>query len=451
MIDDSFGFSNSLFKTASGRKVTLSSNGLVRAKTLLGLGLEEEIVDSNNHIPKNAKKFHGFDEESPPLVGKLKNGFGNKIVQIESGSGSKKAPIKFQTPQNARSFNAFEEESPHLQFMKSCKMTSAASFQSPLVGRSKSGFENKIVQPDSGSGAKQAQIKFQTAAGRSLSISSDALKRARSLLGDPDLGDFFDGEDSLFLSLDMRQTSTITSSVGHQKTPESNQNHVTKSFTYPLQPSKQTEFSNKLLGHEGNGNNLIMKFDDVANESDYGCKSSNTLGQQKPLYNLNEIVDLTRKSSSLGTTLVDVSNTTKTAPTYNKQPASGKRRLGLTTTVSSFKKPRISKISPSGDQHVQKFHNGMHDLRVFSTFISLLSVARSIKLISIFVVFKVCLNYHLVLLEAKERFPPDIHLGMQGYTSRNFLQFLHQRKKWLVNQYIINVYHLLPGPHLLLL
>jgi breast cancer 2 susceptibility protein len=443
VIDETFGFSNSLFKTGSGRKVTLSSNGLVRAKTLLGFGLQEEIIDSNNHTPKNAKKFHGYDEESPPFVSKLKNGFENKIVQIESGSGSKKAPIKFQTPQNARSFNAFEEESPHLQFMKSCKMTSAASFQSPLVGRSKSGFENIIVQPDSGSGAKQAQVKFQTAGGRSLSISNDALKRARSLLGDPDLGDFFDGEDSLFLSLDMRQTSTITSSVErsesnnytytplvHQKTPESNQNNVTKSFTYPLQPSRQTEFSSKLLGHEGNGNNLIMKFDDVANESDYGCKSSNTLRQQKPLYNMNEVVDLTRKSSSLndfssrmdscgkplGRTLVDVSNTTKTAPTYNKQPTIGKRRLGLTANVSSFKKPRISKTSASGDQHVQKFHNGMHDLRVFSTFLSLLSVARSIKLISICVVLKVCLNYHLVLLDAKERFPPDIHLGMQGYT-----------------------------------
>ena len=81
------------------------------------MGWQEEIIDINNHTPKNPKKFHGFDEESPPLVSKLKNGFENKIVQIESGSGSKKAPIKFQILQNARSFNVFEEESPHLQFM----------------------------------------------------------------------------------------------------------------------------------------------------------------------------------------------------------------------------------------------------------------------------------------------------------------------------------------------
>jgi len=40
----------------------------------------------------------------------------------------------------------------------------------------KSGFENIIVQPNSGSGAKQAQIKFQTAGGRSLSISRGELK-----------------------------------------------------------------------------------------------------------------------------------------------------------------------------------------------------------------------------------------------------------------------------------
>ena len=118
---------------------------------------------------------------------------------------------------------------------------------------------------------------------------------------------------------------------------------MTKSFPYPLQPSRQTKFSNKMLGNEGNGNNLIMKFDDVANESDYGCKSSNTLGHQKPLYNMNEVVESTIKSSSLndfssrmdshgkplGRTLVDISNTTKISSTYNKQPAIGKMRLGL--------------------------------------------------------------------------------------------------------------------------
>ncbi|XP_024633428.1 protein BREAST CANCER SUSCEPTIBILITY 2 homolog A isoform X2 [Medicago truncatula] len=330
---------NSLFKTGSGRKVTISSKGLVRAKTLLGLGLHEETVGANIQTPQNAEKLHAFDEELP-----------------------------------------------HVQLMDSCKMMSSASFQSPLVGRLKNGFESKFVQPDSGGGAKQAPIKFQTASGRSLSISGDALKRARRLLGDPDLGDFFDGGDSLFSFLDQGQTSTITSSAErsesknthtplvHQMTPENHPNHMSKSFTYPLQPSKQMEFSNKLR-NEGNGNNLIVKFDDVVNESDCGCKSSITPGQ-KPLYNKNEVADTTIKSSSLngfssrmdsrekplGRALVDISNTIKTVHTNHKQPASGKRRIGLHATVSSFKKPRISNISASGGQDVQYFSNDLAQL-----------------------------------------------------------------------------------------
>ncbi|XP_073225419.1 protein BREAST CANCER SUSCEPTIBILITY 2 homolog B-like isoform X2 [Cicer arietinum] len=346
-IDDSFDFSNSLFKTASGRKVTISSNGLVRAKTLLGLGLKEE---------------------------------------EETVGGS-----YIQTPQNAKKFYAFDEESPNLQLMDSSKVTSSVSFRSPLVGRLKNGFDNKIVQPDSVSGgAKQAPIKFQTAGGRSISISGDALKRARNLLGDPDLGDFFDVGDSLFSFPDKRQTNAITSSGGrsdcssttnhlvHQMTPESNHNgkhnHMTKSFTHPLQPSRQMEFSNKFC-HEGNGNNLIMKFDDVVNESDCVRKNSNTFGQ-KPLYDRNGAFDSTINSSSLnglssrmdvhgkplGRALVDISNTVNKVHTNNKQPASGKRRLGLGLTVSPFKKPRISKFSATGDQDVGNFPNDLSQL-----------------------------------------------------------------------------------------
>ncbi|XP_058787190.1 protein BREAST CANCER SUSCEPTIBILITY 2 homolog B-like [Vicia villosa] len=462
-IDDSFGFSNSLFKTASGRKVTISSNSLVRAKSLLDSGLREEAVGNDIQTPQNAKRFHAFGKESPstvlssafqsPLVSRLRNGFENKIVEPDSGSSSgKKASIKFQTvgsdiqtPQNAKKCHAFGEESPRLQLVDSSKRTSCVSFQSPLVSRLNNVFEDKFVQPDSvakqasikfqtvssvqtpqnakiahafdeepphlqlvdsskrtssasfqspsvqldsGTGggiAKPAPIKFQTAGGRSLSISSDALKRARSLLGDPDLGDFFDGGDSVFSIPDKRQTNTITSSVErsesnkshtplvHQITPEDNHNHMAKSFTSPLQPSRQMDFSNKLR-YEGNGNNLIMKFDDAVKENDYSRKSSNTPGQ-KPLHNRNEVVDTTIKSSvnglssrmdprgkPLGRALVDISNTINTLHTNSKQPTSGKRRLGLNLTVSPFKKPRISNISASGDQDVQFFPNDLSQL-----------------------------------------------------------------------------------------
>jgi hypothetical protein len=63
--------------------------------------------------------------------------------------------------------------------------------------------------------------------------------------------------------------------------------------------------------------------------------------------------------------LVNISNTTTAVDTNNKQPSIRKRRVGLSATVSSFKKPRISNISASGDQGVQNFRNGKHDLGFF--------------------------------------------------------------------------------------
>jgi hypothetical protein len=71
------------------------------------------------------------------------------------------------------------------------------------------------------------------------------------------------------------------------------------------------------------------------------------------------------RGKPLGRALVDISNTTTTVDTNNKQPSSGKRTLGLNATVSSFKKPRLSNISASGDQGVKKISNGKHDLGLF--------------------------------------------------------------------------------------
>lgn len=354
--DNTRSFSNSLFKTGSGRKVTISPNGLVRAKTLLGL-LNEDLQFKTPH--RDAATT--VDDETPPYL-QLHN---NKVME------------------------------------SSYKMTMMNGF-----------FENnnKVLQPSDivlgsagcvgvGVAAKQAPIKFSTAGGRSISISSDALQRARSLLGDPDLGDFFDDAtsrgacgDSVFSFPNKRQaceTSDCSNNtpntplVQQQVTPQSN--HRANGFTCPLLPSRQMEFSTKFLCEGSNGNNLIMKFDDVGNERDcYSRKSKNTGGGQKPLLHDRKEVpeDSTACRSSLngfssrkdsrgvplGRPLADITNAINTVHTNNRQPASGKRRLGLRATVSPFKRPRGSKISSAlVDQDVENFPNGKHRLRAFST------------------------------------------------------------------------------------
>ncbi|XP_061356921.1 protein BREAST CANCER SUSCEPTIBILITY 2 homolog B-like [Gastrolobium bilobum] len=333
-------FSNSLFKTGSGKNVTISSSGLVRAKTLFGL--KEDTVGSNIQSPQHTEKLHAIGEtyERQP----------SHTIQ------------------------------PHKVINSNKMMTNTVSCRSPSVGSSHTlnGFERKIVQPD-----KQAPLKFHTAGGRSISISNDALQRARSLLGDPDLGDFFDGGDagdSIFSFPNNRQTNaTLSCDRSDRNTPLVHQitygnNHMTKSCTYPLQSSRQKDFSSKYLC-EGTGNNLMMKFDAVGNENDYCHKSSNTCGQ-KPLYDRNQEPDSTlyhsslnglsskidSRGMSLGRPLADISNASNTVHTNSRQPASGKRRLGLRVTVSPFKRPRSSQISIPLGQDVGVFPNDSSQL-----------------------------------------------------------------------------------------
>ncbi|KAK7287026.1 hypothetical protein RJT34_22438 [Clitoria ternatea] len=253
--NNSFSLSNSLFKTGSGKNVTVSPNGLIRAKALL------QTVDC---------------PQPPQLV--------------------------------------------------------------------------------TSSGVKQAPMKFHTAGGRSISISNDALQRARSLLGDPDVGDFFkegDAGNSIFSFSD----STITPQVKLETSC------MKKSFTYPLRDSRLTEVLS-----QGNGNNLITKFDAVGDENGYSWKS-----REKLLPDINQAPESTVYHSSLNGfsskegshrgPLVDVSNTSNIFQTNNARPSSGKRRLGLRVTVSPFKKPRSSKLYPvPSDKDVGNFPNLLSQL-----------------------------------------------------------------------------------------
>ncbi|KAF1883721.1 hypothetical protein Lal_00012638 [Lupinus albus] len=332
-VDNICSFSNSLFKTGSGKSVTISPNGLVRAKTLLGLS--EDADDASNT----------------------------------------------QTLQHAKKWRAIGD-SPHLQLHGSVNINrpmNVASCQNRSLGSSrasKNDFEIEVRQPDMcTSGGKQPPIKFHTAGGRSISVSNDALQRARSLLGDPDLGDFFDGgdvEDSIFSLPNQKQTNTSSSCdrsdcdtplVVDQVT--SVNNLVTKCFTSPLSSYRQkdTQFL-----CEGTANNLIKKFDAVGNETDHSLKSSIACGR-KPLHDKNQVPDSTAYHSSLNgfsskvdplrMSSADISNTINTVHTNNRQqPGSGKRRLGPHAMVSPFKKPRGSNTSIPSDNNVGVFANG---------------------------------------------------------------------------------------------
>lgn len=135
-------FSSSLFQTASGKRVNVSSAELVKAQTLLGLdGHSNQFTDNNSEAL--GKSVHLAEKPGGHSSGFVTSG----TIPICSVDYS----------------NDLYASGNHLK---------------KEVQHSGSGSEMH------NSSTKPPGIKFQTAGGRSISISNDALQRARSLLGD---------------------------------------------------------------------------------------------------------------------------------------------------------------------------------------------------------------------------------------------------------------------------
>jgi breast cancer 2 susceptibility protein len=344
--DNGFGSSNSLFQTGSGKMVNISSDGLVRAKTLLGL---EE--DNDNCV------FQGLQHSVKPC--NANGSFGWKSSShMEMREGVNNCEIKDST----------SVAGPSLISKIGLEGTRLKNQENP-----------NLMQPEMHNSAlKPPPIKFQTAGGRSISVSSDALKRARSLLGDPELGTFLnegDGNESVFsFSMETRFNGTSSNEGNDPCTPLSHvemakSKNMSKVFVSPLRSSSNQVQSSVKSKHIVSGNNLIEEFDAV--QRDDACRlNSNASSLQKPLSNRQVNHDTVAKSSlangissrinppgqSPARPLVDISNTIGPACKNTGQLNGVKRMLGR-SSVSPFKRPR-SKFSTPLNGNVPFLHNG---------------------------------------------------------------------------------------------
>ncbi|KAK6164803.1 hypothetical protein DH2020_001667 [Rehmannia glutinosa] len=280
--------SNSMFQTGSGKNVNISSAGLLRAKTLLGL-------DENY----DRESLHGFEK-------KQKQSSSTELLAWENPS--------------------------HLETQDPSNLTSP--------------------------------VKFRTAGGRSISVSTDALQRARSLLGNPEFDSFLNEAstaDPLLSLPDVAKPSCLSNQNNDSNTPflhKGTENGDSSSimFTSPLGSRSQRKQSFGKLEKLQPGNNLITQFDAEA-EINSSNRPSNALScNRKPLRNnsYSEKVDLENavqlksdlsKRSSNGA-LMDISNTMNTNHMDSKQYSGEKKRLRRIISVSPFKKPRSSFVTP---------------------------------------------------------------------------------------------------------
>lgn len=344
--DNGCGSANSLFQTGSGKMVNISSDGLVRAKTLLGL---EE--DNDNCV------FQGLQHSVKPCD--TNGSFGWKSSSdMEMREGVNNYEIKNSTSVTGSSLVS----------------------KIGLEGTRLKNQENpNLVQPEMyNSALKPPPIKFHTAGGRSISVSSDALKRARSLLGDPELGTFLnegDGNDSVFsFSKETRFNGASSNDGNDPCTPFSykemaESKNTLKVFVSPLRSSTYQVWSSVKSKPIVSGNNLIEEFDAVQHENASGL-NINVSSLQKPRSNSQVDPNTVAKSSlsngissrinaprkSPARPLVDISNTIGTTCKSTGQMNGVKRILGR-SSVSPFKRPR-SKFSTPLNKDVLFISNG---------------------------------------------------------------------------------------------
>ncbi|KAF8402568.1 hypothetical protein HHK36_010654 [Tetracentron sinense] len=330
--DSGHSFSNSLFQTGSGKMVNISSAGLIKAKNLLGL------EGTHNHCTSQGLKQTMKQSATDELYG-----WENSLhLEKKAGVGASLVPGS----------------------LVDCEIDVYSS------GRDSNKAVPSIMQSEVyKSDCKPSPIKFQTAGGRSISVSSDALQRARSLLGDAEAGSFPNeggAEDPLF---------SFFKDTIFDETPLDNENDpytsffsqdaamsklTSKSFLPPLGTFSNQKESSTIRESIISGSNLIKKVDTDSNVYKAFLKPNNSMPHiLKPLSNgfcaphtvvensseTNNGSRMTLLGRSSGGPLVDISNNIGTTYNSPKHISSEKKRLRRKSSISPFKRPRNSRFS----------------------------------------------------------------------------------------------------------
>ncbi|OVA07838.1 BRCA2 repeat [Macleaya cordata] len=328
--DNECSVSNSLFQTGSGKIVNISSAGLIRAQTLLGLdGNSTQFTSDESDAWGN----------SPHLEARVE-GHNNGFVN------SRSVPI--------------------------CHVDYPSDIYTSGHVSKKEALQNVPPSEMHSSSSKPPAIKFQTAGGRSLSVSNDALQRARSLLGDSEFGvlpneggidspGFSSIKENTFNKTSLDKENDPYASCLHRD--PTNSKCTSNCFPPPKGPfSKNKQFSASLEASNP-GDNLFKQVDENGLSYKGFCRTSGNIPcVQKPSrsepFTPNMVVgnslakNIGSRVNPVGRPpsgpLVDISNNTSAGTAYanQKQSTCEKRRLGSRSSISPFKRPRCSRFVP---------------------------------------------------------------------------------------------------------
>lgn len=211
--------------------------------------------------------------------------------------------------------------------------------------------EHKLDSSDYG----QSPVKFQTAGGRYVSISNDALKRARNLLGESDI-EVSENNITLDqpLSSVLRNKNNLDDTFWNKEnisSPHSPHRGGMSKLVSRTPPSftKRRQFS---LSRKIKSDSYTLDQENARSFALENIYSGNkTPVNQKPekdgLHSAGSAVEIVRRiengdGMSLGGPLIDISNIAGDCMNMNRLP-NEKRRPGKTSYVSPFKRPRSSR------------------------------------------------------------------------------------------------------------
>ncbi|CAN4123489.1 unnamed protein product [Withania somnifera] len=331
-LEKQFSMPNSLFQTGSGKAVNISSAGLNRAKALLGM------EESGDH-----ETFRGYEKKnrsSDELFG-FRNSFPFVTVDGISSTGSTNASTTSLSPSDVK-------------------------------------FNSSVCSTEELVADKPPPIKFHTAGGRSISVSCEALKRARSLLGDLELGclaDEKDVVDPLFSfpkdqkSVDQASTKELNSDTPVSLLSAAKGSGSSSLFTSPLRSTLHHKKSSIKTENLVPASNLIKEFDAVAKECT--TRLDHSIPQHGDLFNKN-LATMELTENGIGSKpkllerpsrgpLVDISNSTGAGFADRNQNFGRKRKPGG-SFVSPFKKPRITNVVTPLKRNDSDAANGFSNL-----------------------------------------------------------------------------------------
>uniref|UniRef100_A0A0E0MRS6 Tower domain-containing protein n=1 Tax=Oryza rufipogon TaxID=4529 RepID=A0A0E0MRS6_ORYRU len=351
-----------MFRTGSGKSVLISHSSVQKARAVL----EEE----GNMKKENHKQLSNVDRYIPIFTSPLKTSYA-RTVHISSVGVSRAATL-LGLEENTLSTQLLghvgdklgtkitvERENSEHQFgvasvsgiSGGCPISSGPAENQVLMDPHQHFAFSKTTFSDS---SEQA-IRFSTAGGRTMAISSDALQRAKNLLGESDLEvspNNLLGHSSASACKENIQNSTGLRKEGEPDLLKSRGNSKTEpaQFSIPAKPDRKHTDSLEYAVPDAtlaNGNsvrlhaardfhpiNEIPKISKPSSRCSFGTE------------NASDTKDKARRLQMPSGPLIDITNYIGTHSVNTDYLAGEKRRFGGRNSISPFKRPRSSRLIP---------------------------------------------------------------------------------------------------------